>query len=522
AAPVAVVADPESAARLPAGCRIPVTDPRLLHLDRSDEEITDADRNGRLRAAHPAYVLFTSGSTGEPKAVTITHAAIVNRLDWMQVRYRISVGDTVLQKTPTTFDVSVWELFWPTVAGARTVLAEPGLHREPSALAELIDAERISVIHFVPAMLDVFLACGTRARLDSLRLVFTSGEALGSASAAAVLSRTGARLHNLYGPTEAAVDVTAAHVTPGSLDGRPVSIGNPTEGNTVHVLDRRLRPVPIGVTGELYLGGVQLARGYHGRPALTAGRFVASPFGPGERLYRTGDLVRWRRTGAAAGAAGVERRGGVGRQNVELEFCGRSDFQIKLRGQRVEPGEIEAALAAHPDVSAVVVVPYDDPRSGPQLVAHVVPAAGSAADARTLRAHLADRVPEHMVPAHILTTDALPLSASGKVDRAALPLPATPVRGDHAVREPATATETAMLGIFRELLGDGVGVDDDFFEHGGNSLTATRVVAAVGERLGARLAVREVFDHRTAAALAALADQRDASQATAEAEPGEP
>ena len=440
----------------------------------------------------------------------------------MQVRYRISVGDTVLQKTPTTFDVSVWELFWPTVAGARTVLAEPGLHREPSALAELIDAERISVIHFVPAMLDVFLACGTRARLDSLRLVFTSGAALGSASAAAVLSRTGARLHNLYGPTEAAVDVTAAHVTPGSLDGRPVSIGNPTEGNTVHVLDRRLRPVPIGVTGELYLGGVQLARGYHGRPALTAGRFVASPFGPGERLYRTGDLVRWRRTGAAAGAAGVERRGGVGRQNVELEFCGRSDFQIKLRGQRVEPGEIEAALAAHPDVSAVVVVPYDDPRSGPQLVAHVVPAAGSAADARTLRAHLADRVPEHMVPAHILTTDALPLSASGKVDTAALPWPATPVRGDHAVREPATATETAMLGIFRELLGDGVGVDDDFFEHGGNSLTATRVVAAVGERLGARLAVREVFDHRTAAALAALADQRDASQATAEAEPGEP
>ncbi|GAA3971611.1 hypothetical protein GCM10022231_36430 [Gordonia caeni] len=492
--PVAVIAAESTWHAVPetfTGHRFDASDP---HTDRAASPVTDADRWVPLRPAHPVYILFTSGSTGEPKGVSVSHAAVVNRLDWMARRTPIDAADTVLQKTPTTFDVSVWELFWPFVAGSRLVLAAPGAHRDPHELAAVIAAERVSVIHFVPAMLDAFLASGiSDDRLTSLRLVFTSGEALAAAPAAELLRRTGAQLHNLYGPTEAAVDVTGVQVRAGDLAERPVSIGRPLPGTATYVLDHRLRPVPAGVTGELYLGGVQLARGYHGRPDLTGARFVASPWGTAERLYRTGDLVRWVRPHSDALPV--------------LEYLGRSDFQVKIRGQRVELGEIDAVLTAHPRVQTAVTVQHHDPRSGAQLVAHVVRGVSDVPGEPTaaqLRTHVAAHLPDHMVPAHIVLAERLPVTSSGKVDRAALPAPV--LQSPRSGRSAETASELLVLDVIRELLGEHVGIDDDFFAAGGNSLIATRVVAAVAERTGVRVPVRAVFDGRTGASIAAAVE----------------
>ncbi|MDS1115206.1 amino acid adenylation domain-containing protein [Gordonia westfalica] len=505
AGPVRIFGAPEVGFRLPARFADRLLDPADRHLDRHDAPITDADRNAALRPEHPAYILFTSGSTGVPKAVSVPHQAVVNRLVWMQDRYPIDGRDVVLQKTPITFDVSVWELFWPLIAGADLVLADPDAHRDPAALAEVIDERGVTVVHFVPTMLDAFLASGAQraglkspaaapsdADLVSLRLIFTSGEALAVPTANAARTRTPAALHNLYGPTEAAVDVTAVEVAE-TADGTPIPIGRPTAGNTVHVLDHRLRPVPAGVTGELYLGGVQLARGYHSRPDLTAARFIAAPWGDGERLYRTGDLVRWRRTADATAPV--------------LDYLGRSDFQVKIRGQRVELGEIEAIASSHPEVRAAVVVTHDDPRAGTQLVAHVVVDSRSSTTPAELRAHLAAHLPDHMVPTHILFSDSLPTTTSGKVDRAALPVPETPTAAVGVVGTDArTPTEAVVLTLIRDILGDHVGVEDDFFTAGGNSLVATRIVAGIAEKIGVRVPVRAVFDGRTAAAIAAIAD----------------
>ncbi|MDL9936850.1 amino acid adenylation domain-containing protein [Gordonia sp. ABSL1-1] len=492
--PVLIFGETELARVVPEVYADRLLDPAQDYPDHDDRVVSDADRSAPLLPSHPAYVLFTSGSTGVPKAVAVTHEAIVNRLGWMQDRHPIGAGDVVLQKTPVTFDVSVWELFWPLMTGARLVLAAPDAHRDPRALAQTIAEQRVSVIHFVPTMLDAFLAAPVAdADVASLRLMFTSGESLGAGTAAAVAARTRATLHNLYGPTEAAVDVTAIEVGSDVVAAPPIPIGSPTAGNQVYVLDRRLRPVAPGVTGELYLGGVQLARGYLGRPDLTASRFVAAPWGGSQRLYRTGDLVRWRRPHDMRDPGLV------------LDYLGRSDFQVKIRGQRVELGEIEATLASHPAVSSAIVVLHDDPRSGAQLVAHVVGAGArdGGVDGAALRAFVAARLPDHMVPTHVLIAAALPVTSSGKVDRSALPAPEASAATDGRAAE--TETEVLVLRIIRELLGEHVGIDDDFFTVGGNSLVATRVVAAIAEQLGVWVPVRTVFDGRTPAALAAAA-----------------
>ncbi|WP_156525200.1 non-ribosomal peptide synthetase, partial [Rhodococcus ruber] len=316
---------------------------RTLVLDELDVSgysgapVSDAERRAPLRGSNTAYVIFTSGSTGRPKGVAVSHAAIVNRLVWMQGRYGLTGADVVLQKTPFTFDVSVWEFFWPLQVGARLVVAAPDGHRDPAYLAALMAEQSVSVVHFVPSMLAVFVAEPTVADLPSLRYVFASGEALPGAVAARLRTLVpGAAVHNLYGPTEAAVDVTFHEVT--DADVVSVPIGAPVWNTGVFVLDGRLHPVPVGVPGELYLAGVQLARGYVGRSDLTADRFVANPFGAaGERLYRTGDLVTWTAGG-------------------ELEYLGRTDFQVKLRGLRIELGEIEAALLEVPAVAQAVVL----------------------------------------------------------------------------------------------------------------------------------------------------------------------
>lgn len=498
--PIVVVARDDR--HLPADLHSAVIDPADPCCEWTDTAVTDADRRAPLRPEHPAYVLFTSGSTGTPKAVVVPHAGIVNRLDWMQIAYPIDNTDVILHKTPATFDVSVWELFWGLAAGARTLLAPADAHRDPYQIAELLRDHAVTVVHFVPAMLDTFLAAlPADARFPALRHVVTSGEALGSPAAAELLRRTPAALHNLYGPTEAAVDITATTVGPEDIVDRPVSIGRPVPGGEVMVLDRYLRPAPLGVTGELYLGGVQLARGYHGRGDLTAARFVASPWGDGQRLYRTGDLVRWR-SAPQEGAAPV------------LEYLGRSDFQVKVRGQRVELGEIETVLAGHSAVAAAVVVVHTDPQLGDQLVAHVVGRTDAdPVDVAQLRAHLRATLPEHMVPAHIMPATALPIGTSGKVDRRALPAP-TRSAAQARSRDPRTESERTVLAVFTDVLGVDVGVDDDFFSAGGNSLVATRIVAGVEQRLGVLIPVRAVFDGRTAAAVAAAAD---ALEATADA-----
>ncbi|GAA4918381.1 amino acid adenylation domain-containing protein [Actinomycetospora succinea] len=445
---------------------------RVLIEDAGDADTPPAEPDPDAAA----YVIFTSGSTGRPKGVVVSHRAIVNRLAWTQDTYGLTPDDRVLQKTPVGFDVSVWELFWPLVTGAAIVVARPGGHRDPAYLAGLVAQAGVTTMHFVPSMLEAFLAAdevtGDPSWAAPLRRVLASGEALPAGAAARWRALTGVPLHNLYGPTEAAVDVTYHQVS--DADTARVPIGAPVWNTTLHVLDACLAPVSDGVPGELYLAGVQLARGYTGRPGLTAERFVADPHGSGERLYRTGDLVRRLPDG-------------------ELEYLGRTDEQVKIRGQRIEPGEVEAALAAQPGVArAAVTVRRDGP--APALVGYVV------GDADGLREALARELPEAMVPVAVVALDALPLTASGKLDRAALPAPEL---GTGPAREPATEAERVLCTIFAEVLGrDSCGPDDDYFALGGDSIAAIGV-ASRARRAGLAVGPAEVFAGRSPAGVAA-------------------
>ncbi|MEU1588450.1 amino acid adenylation domain-containing protein, partial [Micromonospora sp. NPDC005710] len=424
-----------------------------------------------------AYVLFTSGSTGRPKGVVVSHAGVVNRLRWMQDRFGLLVGERVVQKTPFTFDVSVWEFFWPLIVGATVVVARPGGHRDPTYLAELIREENVSTAHFVPSMLEAFVPVA--AACTGLSRVVCSGEALPATtrdSLLAVLPDT--ELHNLYGPTEASVDVTATRCAVGV----PVTIGSPVANTRTYVLDGGLQPVPMGAAGELYLAGVQLARGYAGRAELTAERFVANPFEPGERMYRTGDLVRWTSGG-------------------ELDYLGRTDDQVKIRGFRIELGEVQAAVVAHPDVTQAAVVVRGD-----RLVAYVV-----GGDGAGVREFVGQRLPQYMIPAAVVALDALPLTSSGKLDRRALP---DPQIDTGAGRAPANAREEMLCAIFADVLGvDHVGVEDDFFALGGHSLLAVRLVNRVRVELNVDLALPVLLDAPTVAELAGRLGDRPSSRA---------
>ncbi|MEW1640364.1 amino acid adenylation domain-containing protein, partial [Streptomyces sp. NPDC093801] len=371
---------------------------------RGDADLAESERAAAPLPSHPAYVIFTSGSTGRPKGVAVPHRGVVNRLQWMQSEYRIGASDRVLQKTPFGFDVSVWEFFWPLSTGAALVLARPGGHRDPGYLAELIQREGITVAHFVPSMLQAFVGESSVTACTGLRAVFCSGEALSADLRDRFRTLLDVPLHNLYGPTEASVDVTAWPCE-NDAEAATVPIGRPVWNTRVYVLDAALRLVPAGSVGELYLAGDQLARGYVNRPGLTAERFVADPFGAaGERMYRTGDLVRW-------SADGV------------LEFVGRADDQVKVRGFRIESGEVEAALVSHPSVSRAAVVVREDRPGDRRLVAYVVPdpTAGASLDVAGLRGHVGGLLPEYMVPAAVVALDGLPLTVNGKLDRKALP-----------------------------------------------------------------------------------------------------
>ncbi|GGK36819.1 amino acid adenylation domain-containing protein [Nocardia camponoti] len=506
AKPVCVLTAARDAVRLPDGVARVELD--LLDVTgHASSPITDADRLSPLLPSQLAYVIFTSGSTGKPKGVGITHAAIINRLRWMQAEYPLDHTDAVLQKTPATFDVSVWEFFWPLQVGARLVVAAPDGHRDPAYLARIITEKAITTAHFVPSMLSLFVTDPRVAGGARLRRVFCSGEALPGATvtdfyAALHVDGVGPELHNLYGPTEAAVDVTYWPCPP---DATTVPIGSPVWNTQTYVLDAHLRPAAPGVTGELYLAGVQLARGYLGRPDLTADRFVANPFSPGERMYRTGDLARWQLDGAA------------------LEYLGRTDFQVKIRGLRIELGEIEAALLADPGLARAVCVARAGRTGDDELVAYVVAAPGAATpDLATLMAGLRRALPSYMVPSALVILDELPLSANGKVDRKALPAPEEFQTGSVGATKPTTETERVLAEIMTDVLALGdtaIGIDDSFFDLGGNSLIAARAIARVNATFETALTIRDLFEAPTIAELAATMGTRRPDATTAKLVP---
>ncbi|MGM5067222.1 non-ribosomal peptide synthase/polyketide synthase [Rhodococcus qingshengii] len=463
-----------------------------LNLDGfPSRRIADSERNSPLRSQNTAYLIFTSGSTGRPKGVAITHSATVNQLVWAQATYRLDCSDVVLHKTPITFDISVWELFWTLQTGAKLVIAVPDGHRDADYLAKTITQERVTTVHFVPSMLSAFMSAVPAPLPESVRRVFVAGEALSADTVRRFSGYASASLHNWYGPAEVEV-VTAWEATPEAV---VVPIGTPVANASTVVLDGRLAPVPVGVAGELYLGGPQVARAYHGEPAMTALRFVADPFGSaGARLYRTGDLVRWTKSG-------------------ELEYIGRSDFQVKLRGQRIELGEIESALLTHENVNDAVVVMHSDSKSGDSLVGYVVPASGAVVDVVALTDSLRAVLPSYMVPSLIMVLDALPLNASGKLDRKLLPEPVFEVA---VFRAPVTAVEEIVASVFGDVLGvERVGLDDDFFALGGNSLIATRVAARLGQALDAQVPVRVLFEASSVELLAARVESEVGSGARA-------
>ncbi|NWE18993.1 non-ribosomal peptide synthetase, partial [Pseudomonas sp. P7548] len=434
-----------------------------------------------LHALNLAYVIYTSGSTGKPKGAGNSHRALVNRLCWMQQAYDLDASDAVLQKTPFSFDVSVWEFFWPLMTGARLVVAAPGEHREPARLIETIGRYGITTLHFVPSMLQAFIHEPGVQACTSLKRIVCSGEALALDAQLQVFAKLpGASLYNLYGPTEAAIDVT--HWTCVDEGADSVPIGRPIANLATYVLDAQLNPVPAGVSGELYLGGVGLARSYHRRPGLTAERFVPSPFADGARLYRTGDRVRQRADGV-------------------IEYLGRLDHQVKLRGLRIELGEIETRLMQHPHVREAVVLV----QGGKQLVAYLVLEHEEPAD---LKAWLLDSLPEYMVPTHVVYLAKLPVTANGKLDRKALPVPdAAPQQAYEAPQEPL---QIALAAIWQDVLGLGqVGLDDNFFELGGDSIISIQVVSRA-RQAGIRLSPRDLFQYQSVRSLARVASVEQA------------
>ncbi|MFI9615415.1 amino acid adenylation domain-containing protein, partial [Streptomyces sp. NPDC052023] len=504
AAPVCLLADGASAPGLPA------LDVPVLTLDHPDTAadlagsdggpIGDDERGGARDAAQAAYVIYTSGSTGVPKGVVTTHANVARLFRREDHWLDCGPSDAWAWFHSYAFDFSVWEIWGALLTGARVVVVPRDVSRSPGELLQLLARERVTILSQTPSAFDELLAAGADADADiwsrlALRRVVFGGEAL-SARAVSDLNEVlpGCRAVNVYGPTETTVHATTGYVEP---DGNVPSIGRPVDGSRVFVLDAQLRPVLPGVTGELYVAGAGLGRGYLARPGLTASRFVANPFGePGERMYRTGDLVRWR----------SDRR---------LEFMGRADGQVKLRGFRIELGEIESVLAEHPAVDRAVVALREDQPGDKRLVGYVIAEQGEElaerefAFARLLRDYLQRRLPDHMVPSAFAVLDAFPLNANGKLDRAALPEPDAGMIS--MGRRPRNPQEEILCDLFAEVLGlPSVGVDESFFDLGGHSLMATRLINRIRATLGAELTIRMLFQAPTVEGLSRRLDSSGA------------
>jgi nonribosomal peptide synthetase DhbF len=476
AAPDLLISDRATSARLPvvAGvAMIDLDDPQLAAAVArlAGSQLGDADRLAPLRLAHPAYVIYTSGSTGRPKGVLVTHRGLANLSAFLVSIFEIGPESRVGQVASLSFDVAVMELMMSLPVGAALVLPGPGL-KAGEALAEELRALRVSHALIGPSA----LAGAAPEQLPELECLMVGGEACPSELVAPWSA--GRRMFNAYGPTETTVIGSISRPLSG---GGPPPIGGPMWNVRAYVLDGRLRPVPPGVAGELYLIGPGMARGYLNQPGLTAQRFVACPFGSGERMYRTGDLVRWRDDG-------------------ELDYLGRVDDQVKIRGFRVEPAEVETVLAGQPGVAQAVVVVREDRPGDRRLVGYVLPEAGEALDPGELRTAAARVLPAHMVPAGVVVLDALPLSVNGKLDRRALPVPQFAGGGG---REPSSPVEERLCGLFAQVLGvERVGVDDSFFDLGGHSLLAAVLVARLEDELAIKISLQDLLADPSVGAIA--------------------
>ncbi|TCI03700.1 amino acid adenylation domain-containing protein [Corallincola luteus] len=491
AEPVLVITDQLLLAKLPESLpTLRVDESRWTRVQSvfSAAPVAAEERLSELTPQDPAYVIYTSGSTGKPKGVVVGHQAIVNRLLWMQHQYAIDHDDRVLQKTPCGFDVSIWEFFWPMLEGAVLVVAQPEGHKDPIYLADLIQRQGITTIHFVPSMLQVFLQQADPAQCQSLRRVLCSGEALPVSLVNSYYESFSSPLHNLYGPTEAAVDVTY-WACQANAETNSIPIGRPVWNTQMYVLDDALQPVPPGVVGDLYIGGAQLALGYLGQPALTAERFIANPVAENNsRIYKTGDLAKWRDDGV-------------------LEYAGRSDFQVKIRGFRIELEEIENALAQHDAVAQVAVVVQEYGQGDKRLVAYFrahVDMEGTvpALDPARLQAFLAEPLPDYMIPGYFVQLETFPVTANGKLERKALPKP--DLSEQVGSKGPSNLLEERLCKLFCDLLElPSVGVDDNFFELGGHSLLAAQLIAHVKEIMGIELSLAAVFQAPTVQGISA-------------------
>jgi amino acid adenylation domain-containing protein len=455
----------------------------------ADYSQVNPDSNVELKNA--AYVIYTSGSTGQPKGAINTHKGLCNRLLWMQDTYQLKECDKVLQKTPFSFDVSVWEFFWPLFTGATLVVAKPGGHQDASYLVKIINQQQITTLHFVPSMLQVFLEEPELEKCNSIKRVICSGEALPLELQERFFERLNSELHNLYGPTEAAIDVTYWKCQKNSNE-RIVPIGRPIANTQIYILDKQLQPVPIGIVGELYIGGVGLAQGYCNRVELTKEKFITSPFNPEKRLYKTGDLARYRADGT-------------------IEYLGRIDYQIKLRGFRIELGEIETVIAQHSNVRETVVVAKEN-----RLIAYVVPVQKATYSVNGLRHFLKEKLPEYMLPSAFVVLEALPLTPNGKVDRRALPAPDN-LRPELAnnYQAPQSEVEKSIAQVWKQVLKlERVGVHDNFFDLGGHSLLVVQVNNKLKGILNRDLSVVEIFQNPTIKSLAEYLSEKSSAPTT--------
>lgn len=467
------------------------TEEKIEKIFIDDGSLYKGDNSNLRDKASPnsvAYVIYTSGSTGKPKGVMIEHHSLINRLEWMQKKYPINSDDTILQKTAFTFDVSVWEMFRWGMCGAKVCFLEPGAEKDPGKIVDAIEKNNITVIHFVPSMLTVFLEyikdTGKARKISCLRQVFASGEALTPTQVElfnSLLSINGTKLANLYGPTEAAIDVSYFDCEAGNCLNN-VPIGKPIDNIRLYITDNKMQLQPIGVPGELCIAGVGLARGYLNKPELTAEKFVDNPFTPGEKLYRTGDLAKWREDG-------------------NIEYLGRLDFQVKIRGLRIELGEIEHAALLHPGVKECIVNAWEKQAGDLHLAAYVVCEKNSNIDSAELQSFLGRTLPEYMVPKIFVFLDSLPLSSNGKVDRKALPTPVLEKKEGYVA--PRNDIENIIAEIWKEELGlDTIGVNDNFFEVGGHSLLLARVHSRLNKRFNKDFPLIDLFTYSTISSLA--------------------
>jgi amino acid adenylation domain-containing protein len=469
---------------------------RMICLDTDWEIISQESKENlscEVNADNLAYVIYTSGSTGKPKGVMNTHLGICNRLLWMQEAYRLTDSDSVLQKTPFSFDVSIWEFFWPLIVGARLVIAQPGGHQNPDYLVQIIIEQKITTLHFVPSMLQVFVQVLELENCTSLKRVICSGEALPFELQERFFARSQSTLHNLYGPTEAAVDVTywpckkESHLN-------QVPIGRPIANTQIYILNHHLQPVPIGTEGELHIGGICLARGYLNRPELTAEKFIPNPFNndPKARFYKTGDLARYLPDG-------------------NIEYLGRMDNQVKIRGFRIELGEIEVALNQHATVRQAVVIDHQDEKDHKRLIAYIVPQLDQKEiELDALRQFLQDKLPEYMVPSRFVFLKTMPLTPNGKIDRQALPAPEP--AGSQLTKdfeEPRTQREEILTNIVAEVLNlNQISINDNIFDLGGDSILLIQVIAKA-KKAGFSFSIQQFFQHKTIAELASLTSQTE-------------